>query len=125
VCPSGGFVGVSVLPDIEYHPRLVVLAPPGKGGLRLRFAGVHFGDVLRGHHGLYSESERYETGAPVTIKLSVGGRLLGSFVHRDGAGWKEFSVETPDLKGQVADLVVEIGTPRADHRTYGFEVTTR
>ncbi len=126
VCNGGSFVGVSIFPDLDYYPRRAIYAPPGNGPpLRLRFAGVHFGNVLHGHHGLYAEAEREEHGAPVTIKLKVNDLVLGSFTHKDGEGWRSFEVETRELAGQQADLVVEITTPRADRRTYGFEVDTR
>jgi hypothetical protein len=119
-------VGVSIFPDLDYYPRRAIYAPPGNGApLVLLFRGVQFGTAMRGHHGLYAEAERDLHGAPITLKLKVNDTLLGSFTHHDGEGWKAFDIETRELAGQQADLVVEVSTPRADRRTYGFEVNTR
>jgi hypothetical protein len=126
VCKGGSFVGVSIFPDLDYNPRRAILAPPSTGApLRMRFHGVHFGKTLHGHHGLYSEAERDQKGAQITIKLKANDLLLGSFTHNDGESWKSFELETPELQGQEADLVVEVSAPRADRRTYGFVVDTR
>jgi len=124
-CPGGSFVGISVFPDLDYNPHRAIFAPPGSGPpLRMRFQGVHFGRALRGHHGLYVEAEREERGAPVTLKLTVDDKVLGTYVHHDGEGWKSFELATPELEGQQGDLVVEVSTPRADRRTYLFEAST-
>jgi hypothetical protein len=123
VCPGGGFVGVSVMADLDYFPRRCIYAPPLGGGLRVRFADVAFGEVLRGHHGLYVEAERGKTGAPVTLSFRVESVTLGSVVHRDGDGWKPFEFATSGLSGQKGDLVVDISSS-GDRRLYCFEAVT-
>ena len=72
---------------------------PGNAPLRLRFSDVHFGHSLHGHHAIYVEAERDRKGAPVTITFRSGDSTLGSFVHRDGDGWKPFEVDTSALAG--------------------------
>jgi hypothetical protein len=126
-CPTGNFVGVSVVADWEYYPRRCVFAPPAGGNTvtRLRFAQVKMGHVISGHHTLYVESERGRTGAPVTLAFRSGDTRIGSVVHRDGEGWKPFEFDTSVLAGTEADLVVEIASPSGDNRKYCFEATTR
>ncbi len=123
----GGFVGVSVLADLEYKPHRCIYAPPPGGGsqLRIRFLGVRFGRTLYGHHGIYVEAERNRTGAPVTIRFTTGDSVVGSVVHRDGDGWKTFEFDTSDIEGQTLDLDAEITAPNADRRMYCFEADTR
>ncbi len=125
-CP-GGFVGVSVMADLDYRPRRCIYAPPlGPGArLRLRFSGVRMGHTLYGHHGLYVEAERNRTGSPVTIRFTSGDSVLGSVLHKDGDGWKTFELDTSDLAGQKVDLDAEITAPASDRRMYCFEATTR
>jgi hypothetical protein len=125
-CP-GSFVGVSVLADLEYRPHRCIYAPPPGGGgtLHLRFSGVRFGRTLYGHHGIYVEAERNRTGAPVTIRFSTGGSVVGSVMHRDGDGWKTFEFDTSDLAGQTLDLDAEISATSSDRRMYCFEADTR
>jgi hypothetical protein len=126
-CPGGGFVGVSVAADLEYHPRRCIYAPPpGPGGLRrLRFPGVRMGQSLRGHHAIYVEAERAKTGAPVMIACHVGDSLIGEAVHRDGEGWKGFEFDTSSLAGTEVELVADIASSSSDRRLYCFEATTR
>jgi hypothetical protein len=125
-CPGGGFVGVSVVADLEYNPRRCVFAPPQRtGALRLRFAAVRFGRAVHGHHGLDAEAERHRQGAPVTLSFKQGDSVLGSVVHRDGEGWKPFEFDTTDLAGQTAELTVEISSPGGEGRLYCFEAETR
>jgi len=123
-CSGGGFVGVSVVADLDYVARRCIYAPPAGGSLRLRFAGVRFGRSLRGHHALYVEAERTKQGAPVTISFSVGSTAIGSVVHRDGEGWKPFEFDTSLLAGTQEDLTADI-TSSGDRRMYCFEAATR
>jgi len=126
-CPAGGFVGVSVLADLDYRPRRCIYAPAPGGGsvLRLRFMNVQMGRTLKGHHAIYVEAERDRRGAPVSITFKAGTSLLGSVVHHDGDGWKAFELDTSDLAGQRADVVAEITAPSGDRRQYCFEADTR
>jgi len=125
VCPGGGFVGVSVVADLDYRPRRCLYAPPqGSGTLRVRFQDVQFGPSLHGHHGLYVEAERGRAGAPVTLSFTASGAPIGSVVHRDGEGWKPFEFETAELAGKRAELVAEVSSS-GDRRLYCFEADTR
>jgi hypothetical protein len=126
LCPGNGFVGVSVVADLDYIPHRCVFAPPpGNAPLRLRFADVRFGHSLHGHHALYVEAERDKKGAPVTLSFKSGTSTLGTVVHRDGEGWKPFELDTTMLAGQKGELVVEITSPGGDRRLYCFEADTR
>jgi hypothetical protein len=125
-CP-GGFVGVSIVPDLDYYGRRCIYAPPPGGNaiLRLRFAGVHLGKALHGHQALYVEAERDRRGPPVTLQLKVGDTVLGTAVHKDGDGWQPFEFDTHELDGQEVDLVAEIASPSGHRRMYCFEVDSR
>jgi hypothetical protein len=124
VCPTGGFVGVSVVADLDYIPHRCVFAPPSGGGaMRLRFLGVRFGRALHGHHALYVEAEHLK-GAPVTIAFSIRGIAIGNAIHRDMEGWKAFELDTTDFAGKQEDLVADIASS-GDRRLYCFEADTR
>lgn len=124
-CASGGFVGVSVVADLDYVPHRCLYAPPTAGtATRLIFLGVRFGRTLSGHHALYVEAERARQGAPVTIRFSVGGESIGTETHRDGDGWSGFALDTSRFAGKTADLVAEI-TSSGERRMYCFEAGTR
>jgi hypothetical protein len=126
VCPVGGFVGVSVVADLDYLPHRCIYAPPaGPGTMVLRFLSVQMGHTLHGHHAIYVEAERDRRGAPVTVTFKVGSSLIGSVAHKDGDGWREFEFDTSDLAGQRVDLVAEISAPSGDRRQYCFEADTR
>jgi hypothetical protein len=129
-CPGGSFAGASVAADLDYYPHRCIYAPPpgGKTSLRLRFLGVHVGQTLHGHHGLYVEAERGKTGAPVTLTFKAGNSEIGSVVHRDGEGWKPYEFDTSALaqaSGGKADIDAYIDAPSGDRRVYCFEADTR
>lgn len=125
-CPSGSFVGASVLPDLDYRARRCLYAPPtAHGTLRVRFDAVVFGHALHGHHALSVEAERNGTGVPVTLAFRSGDTNLGRVVHRDGEGWKPFELDTSELAGKTAELVVDISSPGGERRQYCFEADTR
>jgi hypothetical protein len=137
-CAGGNFAGVTVLPALDYSPRRCIYAPPAGPGsmLRLVFAGVRFGKLLHGHHGLYVEAERNKNGAPVTLTFrieepspeaagAVTSTVLGRVVHRDGQGWSNFELDTSEADGKSADLVAEVTAPNGNRRNYCFEADTR
>jgi hypothetical protein len=126
-CQGGGFVGASVVADLDYLPHRCIYAPPpgGNATVRLDFLNVRFGRALHGHHALYVEAERDRKGAPVTITFKVGDNVIGTVVHHDGDGWKPFEFDTRDLAGKSAELVAEISAPNGDRRMYCFEADTR
>lgn len=125
-CASGSFVGASVLPDLEYRARRCLYAPPSaRGTLRIRYDAVSFGRALHGHHAISVEAERNATGVPVTLAFRSGETNLGRVVHRDGEGWKPFELDTSELAGKTAELVVDISAPNGDRRQYCFEADTR
>jgi hypothetical protein len=124
-CAGGGFVGVSVVADLDYVPHRCIDAPPNGGiPLRLRWLDVRFGKSLHGHHALYVEAERDRKGAPVTIVFKSGDTELGRLIHRDGEGWKPFELDTSALAGQHGELVAEISSS-GERRMYCFEADTR
>jgi hypothetical protein len=126
-CPISGFVGISVVADLDYKPRRCIYAPPpgGNAALRITFKNVAIGAMLHGHHALYVEAERQKTGAPVTLRFRIGDRSLGSVVHNDGDGWKAFDLPTTEWAGQTQDIVAEVSSPRGERRMYCFEADTR
>jgi len=120
------FAGESMLPEYpDYVPRRVIhAATPGRGGvLRIRFAHVKLGASLRGHHGIAVHQERDKNGPSVSLTWSVGDHVIGTVVHNDGDGWKQFELYTADLAGQEVDLVADV-TCSAGGRPYGFEAVT-
>jgi hypothetical protein len=124
-CPAS-FVGVSVAMPLDYHPhRCIYSQLPSGATTRLRFHDVAFGRMLHGHHAISWAQERYKNGTPVTMSFTVGDRLLGRVVHHDGDSWKAFDLDTSDLAGQTAELVVDVSTPSSRERSYCFEADTR
>lgn len=126
-CPQGGFAGITVLQALDYRPHRCIYAPPQGGAtvIRVRFAGVKFGNVLRGHHAVSWAQERYKEGAPVTLVWKVEGHIVGRLTHNDGDSWKPFELDTSELAGQTADLVAEVSAPDGHDRYYCFEADTR
>ena len=122
----GMVVGVTIVADLDYHPRRCIYAPaPSRGALRIRFSNVRFGTVLHGFHGLDAEAERHRQGADVTLKISAGDTWTSSVIHRDGEGWKAFELGTDELAGKTEDLIFEVASPGGEGRKYCFTADTR
>lgn len=122
---GNAMVGITVLSALDYSGRRCLIAAPSPGmKLRVRLSAVKLGRVLHGNHGLYAEAERNLTGAPVSIDLRAGDKLIGRASHKDGDGWSYFEFNTQELSGQTADVTAEISSSGGD-RVYCFEVTTR
>jgi hypothetical protein len=126
-CPGGAVVGTSIVADSDYYPHRCIYAPPpgGATALRLSFLGVEIGHTLRGHHGLYIETDPNPQGPVVTVTFRVADSIVGQSMHRGGDGWKPFEFDTSGLAGRRADVVVDIGVSNGDRRPYCFEASTR
>jgi len=127
VCPTGGFIGASVLQPTDYRPHRCLFSPPLGGGktLQVRFLDVTFGDVLHGHAALDWDSAARAGDPPVTLIWKVGDRILARIVTGNNDGWKPFELDTRDLKGQKGELIAEVSAPSPRNRLYCFEADTR
>ncbi len=125
-CSHSGFVGRSVLADLQYVPhRCIYAQPPGNGAqLHITFKGVTLGKSLVGHHAISVEQERGKSGSPVTLIAHVGDAVAGRAVHRDGDGWTGFEFDTRSFEGQTKDVTVDVAC-NAGGRPYCFELTAR
>jgi hypothetical protein len=59
------------------------------------------------------------------MEVSVGGRTIGKYVHRDGDGWKQFDFETGDEPGSVTDVEFRVTSRRPRDRQFCFQADTR
>lgn len=124
---SGGpafFVGVTIIDDQEYRPRRCIFAhPTTEGSLRLTFADVPLGKVIRGHAGLSYFLARDGLGTPVELRVFAGDQELGRYEHHDEWGWKEFEFSTGELAGttQHVDFEVKSALPAERHFCFSAE----
>jgi hypothetical protein len=126
VCPQGGSIGATIMQPSDYRPHRCLFAPPIGSGetLRVHFLDVAFGDTLHGHAGIDWDSTAH-AGPPVTLVWKVGDRTLARVVEGAADGWKQFEIDTRDLKGQKGELVAEVSSPSSHHRLFCFEADTR
>jgi hypothetical protein len=123
VCPSG-HVGIAVLHALDHSPHLCLYATPMQSAtLRLKFANVTFGTGLFGHSGIQWVEERTPAPEKVSITFSAFDQLLGTHLHKVGAGWIAFELPTTDIAGKKGDLVADV-LP-SSHRQLCFEASTR
>lgn len=124
VCQGQGHVGVTVLHALDHHPHLCINTAPAQGAtLRLRFAGITFGQSLVGHSGVQWVTERVPSHDRTTIAFSAFDRPLGTHTHKLGAGWVGFELPTPEIAGKKGELVADVGG--SVQRYFCFEATTR
>jgi hypothetical protein len=128
VCGGGEahFVGVTVVEDSEWRGRRCIWAEPTNGAeLTIRYHDVPLGRVVRGYATLPWWLERELRGAPVEMRILVNGEDIGSYVHRDGDGWKRFEVPLGAHAGTRADVEFRIHSRRSHDRQFCFQADTR
>jgi hypothetical protein len=106
------FVGVTIADDQDYRPRRCIFAPPTAAGvLRLDFRAVPLGRTLRGYTGSSYFLMR-DGGSPVELSVFVGGERIGSVLHDDELGFREFSLDTNRFVGTSREVSFEVrGAP--------------
>lgn len=121
------FMGVTVIDDsFEYGPKRCIWAhPTPNGNIGVVYREVPLGTTIHGYAQLPWLNERLAHGAPITLTLRVGGQELGSFVHRDGEGWKGFEFPLGVFAGSKQDVEFLVTTPNADNRHFCFQADTR
>jgi hypothetical protein len=127
VCSGGTayFVGVTIIDDQEYLPRRCIFAHPTIGGsLRLTFADVPLGKVIRGYAGLSYFLARDGLGTPVEIRVFAGDRELGRHEHHDEWGFREFEFSTGEFAGTTQNVDFEIRSELPSQRDFCFTAET-
>jgi hypothetical protein len=120
------FVGVTVVEDAEWRGRRCIWAEPVDGAeLSIRYHDVPLGATLRGYGTLPWWIERELHGAPVEMRILAGGEEIGTYVHRDGEGWRRFEAPLGKLAGTRADVEFRISSRRSHDRQFCFEADTR
>jgi hypothetical protein len=119
------FVGVTVVEDEQWRGRRCIWAEPPQGGtLSIRFPSVPLGKVVRGYATLPWWIERELRGAPVAMSVVVAGESVGTYVHRDGDGWKPFEFSAGAHAGTRADVEFRVSSAHAG-REFCFQADTR
>jgi hypothetical protein len=124
------YVGRTIAEDEDHRGRRCIWSHPVVDvAMRTTYRDVPIGTVLRGHHTLAYEADRggdhHEHGAPVTITVRVGDRVVGTQDHVDGEGWKRFEFDTSEFNGTRRDVSFEVTVPEGGNRHYCFQADTR
>jgi hypothetical protein len=123
---AGRFVGVTVVEDERWRGRRCLWAmPPNQAALSIRYQGVPLGEAVRGYAALPQWVEREKRGAPVEMEVLVGEETIGTYVHRDGDGWRAFSFSTGSRAGSTADVEFKVTSRRPHDRQFCFQADTR
>ncbi len=126
-CAGGAwhFVGATVVEDEKWRGRRCLWSEPGAGYVGVRFHDVPLGKVVRGYATLPWWIERELKGAPVDMKVLIGGDVALHYVHRDGDGWKPFSAPTGAHAGTRTDVEFQVSSVRPRERQFCFQADTR
>jgi hypothetical protein len=128
VCSGGEahFVGVTVVEDEQWHGRRCIWAEPTNAAeLVVRYRDVPLGKVIYGYGTLPWWIERELKGTPVEMRIVVGGEKIGTYVHRDGEGWRRFEAPLGAHAGTRADVEFRISSRRPHDRQFCFAADTR
>lgn len=121
------FMGVTVIDDsFEYGPKRCIWAhPTASGNIGVVYREVPLGTTIRGYAQLPWVGQRAGRGAPITLTVRVAGQDIGSYVHRDGDGWRGFEFPLGALAGSEQDVEFLVTTPNAENRHFCFQADTR
>lgn len=120
-------VGVTVHDDERHLARRCVWSHPPEGGhVSIVLRDVPLGQELHGHLSLHWTLERDRPGTPVVFTARVDGVEVGRDVHRDGEGWRAFSLPLGAHGGRVArEVELRVESERADLRHVCWEADSR
>ena len=120
------WVGETVNEDLELRPRHCIWQhPSAKGPVRAEFDDIPLGERIVLYAGIYYEHERHLEGGPVTVRVEVNGRPLGSLVHHDGDGWQRLELPIEAEPGARGTVAIEVVAPDPHRRSICWSATTR
>lgn len=117
------WVGPTVIESLDLSPRRCIWThPQGKDPISITYAKVPLGSRIVLHAGLDYHDERDGQKGPVILKVLLGGREVGNFVHRDGDGMARYEVDVRAALGAshpaTTDLRLEISAPDPYRRSF-------
>lgn len=120
-------VGVTVHDDEHHDPRRCVWSHPPQGGdVSLVFRDVPLGKVVHGHLSLHWTLERDRPGTPIAFVVRVDGAEVGRDVHKDGEGWRAFSIPLgAKADTRAGEVELRIESANANERQACWEADSR
>jgi hypothetical protein len=114
------------LAEVNYEPHRCIHAHPVDGHvLRITFPAVALGRELVGYTGIDDYDNRKRGNKPVTLRVYVGPRLIGTIVHQNRWGWRRFNLSSAAMRGQTHPVRFEITAEGAYARTFCFAAEAR
>ena len=96
--------------------------PVDAGPLVVTFPNVTMGQAIVGNHGIADGAvDSFAGGAPVSLEVKIGGKVLETIVRANFKGWVGFRVPTTSLVGKKSDVTFTITTTQAGGRHYCFD----
>jgi hypothetical protein len=127
-CPGAewAMVAPTVIEDQNYRPRQCIWAhPANRGTVELHFQSVPLGTRISGYGALPYLFERESHGSPIQLEVSVAGKTIGTFEHRDGEGWKRFEFSTAEYAGQTQPVDFRVSSRQVHERQFCFQASVR
>ncbi|HET9956526.1 MAG TPA: hypothetical protein VFQ61_18615 [Polyangiaceae bacterium] len=123
---KASFVGVTLLAERDMRPRRCILAPaPFNGVLRLRFAQVPIGRVLKGYAARLESAQHVLDGTHVAFSAYVGGQRVGRQAIAAEVGFVPFEFAVQHLQRGSAEVVFEVEGERGAGREFCFNAEMR
>ncbi len=113
---TAGAAGAKVA-EVDFQPVRCVPLPPGR---TLALPDVPLGRTLAVSTGIDDFQSRYESSAPVTLDVLIGGERIARIRHESDDGWTRTAIDTTRLEGTRAALRFEATADRPKRRTLCF-----
>jgi len=106
--PAWSWVAPTVITDLDYVPRrCIFMHPHADGVLNVEYPQKPIGKRVVGYAGIHVWNEREKKGAPVFVRVSVGGKEVAKLTHVDGDGWAKFEGSTAEFAGTNQPVKIE------------------
>lgn len=111
--PGWSWVGPTVITDLDYVPRRCIFMHPHEANVTtVELPPKKIGKRVVAYLGLHVYQERELGRAPVFARITVGGHVVATTTHPDGAGWQRFEGSTESMAGTDQPVKLEVWVDR-------------
>ncbi len=111
--PGWSWVAPTVITDLDYVPRRCIFMHPHESNVTtIELPPKKIGKRVVAYLGLHVYQERDLGRAPVLARITVGGNVVATTTHPDGAGWQRFEGSTESMQGTDQPVKLEVWVER-------------
>ena len=124
------WVGPTIIESLDLSPRRCIWThPQGADPISITYPSIPLGTRVVLYGGLDYHDERDQDKGAISLRVYVGDREVGNFVHRDGDGMARYEIDLRKALGaalpQTGDLKLQISAVDTYRRSFCWAGTTQ